>query len=386
MASRDYYEALEVARDAPEEEIKRAYRKKALKYHPDRNPDDPSAAEKFKEAAEAYEVLSDPEKRRLYDMYGEAGLSAAGVRHFTSYEDIFGAFSDVFAGSLFEDFFGAGMARQRGRGRSLRVTLEVDMEEVAHGVEKTVSLRRHERCEACGGTGCAPGKKPVNCPYCRGHGMVESRQGFFALRTTCPQCRGEGRIIRDPCPKCRGARLVEKEAEIEVPVPAGIESGTRIPIRGEGEEGPGGTRGDLYCDVIVREHPIFHRDGANLICELPITYTTACLGGRAEVPTLGGETVGVDIPAGTQPGAPLRIRGKGLPYLQSRTHGDLIVVVELEVPQKLTGPQKELLRSLAEIEGTNVTPKRKNFLERIKNYVYSMTHSHEQEQGKRKGS
>ena len=374
MDQADYYELLGVSRDASQQEIKRAYRKRALKYHPDRNPHDPTAADKFKRAAHAFDILGDPEKRRLYDTYGEAGLRGAGVRSFTSFEDIFSAFSDIFSGSIFDEFFATATQRAARRGRSLRVRLEIELEEVARGVTKTVALRRRERCESCRGSGCAAGKGPVTCSYCRGYGQVESRQGFFALRTTCPHCHGSGTLIKDRCPGCGGSGLAEREIEVEIPIPAGIESATRLKVRDEGESGPDGLRGDLYCDVVIREHPIFHRRGADLICELPIAYPTAALGGEAEVPLLGGDTLQVRIPRGTQSGEALRLRGKGLPDPHGRGRGDLLVQVAVEVPRELTPRQEELLRDLAVIERANIPEKRKSFLERLRNYVHSMTH------------
>lgn len=376
MAKKDYYEVLGLERDASQKEIKKAYRKRALEYHPDRNPDDPDAAEKFKQAAEAYEVLSDEEKRRLYDTYGEEGLKGQRRREFSSYDDIFDAFSDIFGGGMFEEFFGSRSAgRQRSRGRSLRVELEVDLEDIAEGTTKTVSLRRREKCPECGGDGCAPGSEPSTCSYCRGYGQVESRQGFFSMRSTCPRCEGKGTVISDPCSKCGGSGMVGKEIEVDIPIPVGVESGTRLRIRGEGEAGPQGRRGDLYCDVIVRDHPIFERRGPDLVCQLPISYSQAALGGTAEVPTLGGETTEVDIPRGSQNGDVLRLQREGLPYPNSQRKGNLLVVLYVDVPQDLTDRQEELLRELAEIEGSNVSEKRRSFMERLKTYVRGVTES-----------
>ncbi len=378
--ARDYYRILGVEENASQEDIRRAYRKLALKYHPDRNAGDPGAAEKFKEAAQAYEVLGDPEKRRLYETYGEAGLRGAGLRDFSSFDDIFSAFTDIFGGSLFEEFFGPERSGGgRSRGRSLRVGLEVDLEDVAGGTGKTVTLLRQERCEKCGGTGCAPGKQPITCSYCRGYGQVESRQGFFAMRTSCPQCRGSGMVIEDPCSECRGSGLVQRRSDVEIRVPPGVESGTRLRMRGEGEPGPGGERGDLYCDIVVRDHPIFGRRGADLLCELPIAYSLAALGGQAEVPALGGQTLEVNIPRGLQSGEVLRLSHHGLPYPNNRARGDLLVRVFVEVPTRLTLRQEELLREMAKIEGSNVSEKRKSFLKRIRDYVHNMADSPESE-------
>jgi len=375
MADKDYYEVLGVDRNASQEEIKRAYRKLALKWHPDRNPNNPEAAERFKEAARAYEVLSDPNKRSLYDAYGEAGLQGAGARTFTSVEDIFSAFGDIFGGSLFDEVFGSPFrSRRPTRGRSLRVALEVDLEDVATGARKVVTLRRLEHCDRCAGTGCAPGTRRATCSYCRGHGQVERRQGFFALRTTCPRCHGRGTVIPDPCSECEGSGMAERAVDVDIRIPPGVESGTRLRIRNEGEPGPSGERGDLYCDIIVRDHPMFRRQRADLVCELPIPYSLAALGGRSEVPLLGGKTTEIKIPRGVQTGDVLRVPRQGLPYPEGTGKGDLLVQVFVEVPTHLTPRQEELLRELAEIEGVNLPEKRKSFLRRITDYVYSMTH------------
>jgi molecular chaperone DnaJ len=375
MPQKDYYEVLGVSRDASEQDVKRAYRKLALQYHPDRNPGDGEAAERFKEAARAYEVLGDHERRHLYDSYGEAGLNGAHVRTFSSFDDVFTAFSDVFGNSLFEEFFTGITAGRQGqqRGRSLRVALRVRLEDVLQGANKTVTLRRREECETCKGTGCAPGREPATCAYCRGYGEVESRQAFFTMRTTCPKCRGRGTVITDPCVDCKGAGMLDREADVEIPIPPGIESGTRIRVRGEGEPYPGGERGDLYCDLEIKRHSIFERQGAHLLCELPVAYSLAALGGKAEVPTLGGDTVDIDIPGGTQTGEVLRLTGRGLPYPDSNRRGDQLVQVFVEVPKRLTLRQETLLRELAEIEGTHVSEKRKSFLKRIRKYVTDVT-------------
>jgi len=377
MAQRDYYEVLGVSRDASQDEIKRAYRKLAFQYHPDRNPGAPDAAEAFKKAAQAYDVLGDPQNRRLYDMYGEAGLSGAGVRNFSSVADIFSAFDDIFSVGMFDSFFGRAASERARRGRSLRISLRVELEEVASGTQKLVTLRRAERCEICGGTGCKPGEQPVRCSYCRGYGQVESRQGFFTMRTTCPQCHGAGTVIKDPCRRCSGTGLMERDADVEILVPAGVESGTRMRIRGQGELGHSGQRGDLYCDIEVAEHPIFRRSGADLICELPISYSMAALGGEVEAPLLGGDVRNVKVPAGTQNGDVLRVPRHGLPYPGSSARGDLLLQVFVEIPKKLSARHKELLRELAVIEDAAAMEKRKSFLNRIKQYVHSMTHQQE---------
>ncbi|MFW5923053.1 MAG: molecular chaperone DnaJ, partial [Planctomycetota bacterium] len=352
MSEESYYDILGVDKNASQQEIKKAYRKCALKYHPDRNPDDPEAAEKFKEAAEAYDVLGDEQKRRQYDQYGKAGLGGRGGRDFRSYDDIFSAFSDVFGDGMFEEFFGGrSRSKRRSKGRSLRVKLQVDLEDIAEGTTKTINLRRHEECETCEGSGCASGSEERTCSYCKGYGQVESRQGFFSMRATCPKCEGRGTIIDQPCPDCNGSGRVEKECEVDVRIPAGLESGTRLRVRGEGEPGQNGRRGDLYCDVTVRDHPIFERRGNDLLCELPVSYPQAALGGDGEVPTLGGEKRDVDIPAGSKNGDVIKLRGEGLPSPGGGRKGDLLVVLYVDVPQKLTDRQEELLRELADIEG-----------------------------------
>lgn len=372
MADRDYYEVLGVERDASAEEIKRAYRKLAMKYHPDRNPEDPDAAEKFKEAAAAYQVLGDAEKRRRYDRYGMAGVQGAGAQQFGTVEDIFDAFGEIFGGGgIFGDFFGGGGRRRSAtrKGRSLRVAVEIDMEDVLTGTEKTISLRRGEICPACDGAGAAQDGIRT-CGTCRGHGQVESRQGFFSMRRTCPRCGGSGKVIAEPCAECHGKGQVQKDADVTIQIPPGIESNVRLQIRGEGEPVPGGVRGDLYCDVRLREHPVFERQGSDLYCEVPLAFPTAALGGSVEVPTLDGETYELAVPKGTQSGKLLRIRGQGLPNRQTGHRGDLLVQVIVETPEKLTARQEELLRELAEIEEANVSRRRKGFLDKVKEYIY----------------
>lgn len=370
MAERDYYEILGVGSDASEEEIKKAYRRMALKYHPDRSPDNPEATERFKEAAEAYEVLSNEETRRRYDLYGHAGLKGVPLHEFSSVDDIFSVFSDFFAGTgIFDDLLGARFTRTARKGRSLRVTLEVDLAEVLTGTEKTIALARAEMCDKCQGSG-APEDGIRTCSRCRGYGQVESQQGFFRMRTTCPRCHGQGRVIVDPCSQCGGTGRVEKEVEIIVKVPAGMESGTRLRVRGEGEPSGAGPRGDLYCDVFVADHPVFERAGADLLCEVPINYPTATLGGRIEVPTLEGDLHELAIPRGTQSGKVFRVPRRGLPSVQGRGRGDILVRVVVETPQKLTPRQEELLKELAEIENVNVSERRKSFLEKIRDYLY----------------
>jgi molecular chaperone DnaJ len=370
MADQDYYEVLGVERDASQPDIKKAYRKMALKYHPDRNKDDPDAAERFKLAAEAYEVLSNAETRQRYDRWGKAGLEGVPLHEFTNVEDIFGAFSEFFGGGgLFDGLFGGVRTRQPARGRNLRVSLEIDLAEALHGTEKTINLSRQELCDTCSGSG-AEEDGVRTCSYCRGHGEVESRQAFFRMRTTCPRCGGRGSVISDPCPDCSGTGRRQKEVEVVVRIPAGIESGTRLRVRGEGEPAQSGSRGDLYCDVYVRAHGVFERSGPNLYCEVPIGYATAALGGAVEVPMLEGTPHELKVPKGTQSGDVLRVRGGGVPEMGGKTRGDLVVRVAIETPQKLTPRQEEILRELAEIEKENVSERRKGFLDKIREYIY----------------
>lgn len=373
MAEEDYYQILGVDRKSSAQQIKRAYRKKAMEYHPDRNPGNREAAEKFKAAAEAYDVLSDQEKRARYDRFGKAGLRGGDVRGFSSFEDIFSAFSDIFGGaSIFDDFFSTATGTPR-RGRNLRVSLELDLEEVLNETGKTITLRRQESCDRCNGTGCEPGTGPTTCSYCHGYGQVETRGGFFSVRTTCPSCHGSGKVIQHPCGGCSGSGRAEREVDIAVRIPAGVESQVRLRLRGEGEAGPGGRRGDLYCDIIVREHPIFRRQGAHLLCEVPIAFSTAALGGKVQVPGLDGKPHELTIPRGTQSGEVLAINGLGLPRPNRSGRGDLLARVVIETPRKLTERQQELLRELAQIERANISEKRQSFLDRIKHYIYEKT-------------
>lgn len=354
---RDYYELLGVARDAPPEEIRSAYRKLALKLHPDRNPDDKESERKFKEVSEAYEVLSDEQKRRLYDQYGHEGLRGTPQTDYqsASFQDILERFGDILGGSsFFGDFFGQGGGR-RGprRGASLRVEVEIDFVEAGLGAKKTIELARSERCGACQGSGCRPGTSPQTCRSCGGRGVVGRNAGFFVLQQSCGACGGGGKEITDPCGDCRGRGVVRRKREVEVRIPAGIEDSTRMRVAGMGEESPdGGGSGDLYVDVYVREHAFFHRDGNDLLCEVPIPFATASMGGEVEVPTLTGRTT-LKVPRGTASGALLRMKGQGLPGVNGRGKGDQIVRVVVAVPEKLTKRQEELLKEFAKIELDN---------------------------------
>ncbi|HHT9130969.1 MAG TPA: molecular chaperone DnaJ [Candidatus Tripitaka californicus] len=367
---KDYYSILEVDRNASHEDIKKAYRKMALKYHPDRNPGNKEAEEYFKKAAEAYEVLGDPEKKQRYDTYGREGLKGYDVHGFTNFDDIFEHFSDIFGGSIFEEFFGARTRRRAARkGPSLRVDIDIDLREVATGVEKTINLNRREYCDVCGGSGLKPGTSPTTCSHCRGKGETQQTQGFFTFRSTCPKCGGHGKVIESPCYRCNGQGRIAKRAQVAVQVPPGIEDGVRLRVAGQGEPGENGApRGDLYCDIHVRPHPLFQREGIHLICELPISLTQAALGYELDMPTLRGATAKLRIPRGTQNGDVITLKGEGLPSMQSWGKGDLLVRIVVEVPTRLTARQEELLREFAELENKNQNPKWKNFWQRVKEY------------------
>lgn len=350
MSKRDCYEVLGVGRNAAEQEIKSAYRKLALQYHPDRNPADKAAEEKFKEAAEAYAVLADPDKRSQYDRFGHAGVSGGpGGPGFDP--TIFQDFSDIFAG--LGDFFGFGVGfgtgRRRGgpqRGADLRYDLEISFEEAASGVETVLQIPRHETCEECRGSGAAPGGGPQVCPQCRGSGQLRYQQGFFTVARTCGRCNGVGRVITKPCPRCHGTGHVTQQRKLTVKIPAGIATDQRLRLTGEGGQGSaGGPGGDLYVVVHVKEHPFFQRDGDDLYCEIPISYPTLVLGGQIRVPTLTGDEP-LDIPKGTVPDERFRLRGKGMPNVSGRGRGDLYIIVKVQIPKKLTREQRTLIEQL----------------------------------------
>jgi molecular chaperone DnaJ len=350
VSKRDYYEVLGVARDASDQQIKSAYRKLALKHHPDRNPGDAKAEEQFKEAAEAYAVLADRDKRSMYDRFGHTAVSGAGGAGFDP--TVFADFSDIFAGLGdvfgFGDIFG-GRRRRGGpqRGADLRYDLEITFQESAEGAETTIQIPREEACETCRGTGAEPGTKPETCNQCRGVGQVRYQQGFLTVARPCPSCRGTGKTIAKPCPTCRGAGRIGRERKLTVKIPAGITTGQRMRLQGEGEHGTaGGPPGDLYVVVHAQEHPFFHREEDDLYCELPISFPTLALGGTVKVPTLNGRE-DLHIPAGTQPGARFKVRGKGMPNVAGRGRGDLHVIARVAVPKKLTKDQKHLLEELA---------------------------------------
>jgi molecular chaperone DnaJ len=373
-SKRDYYEILGVSRDAGEGEIKKAYRKLAMKYHPDRNPGDKEAETKFKEAAEAYEVLRDPDKRARYDRFGHEGLAGGAGPEFRDFEDIFSHFSDIFGGGgggIFDGIFG-GMGGRRASamraGASLKVRVKVSFEEAAFGCAKSIDLRRNERCEECGGSGAAQGSSPRPCPQCGGQGQVYRSQGFFSVAMACPQCGGQGHIIENPCGHCRGSGRETKNVRVKITIPPGVEDGTRMRVPDEGEPGEqGGRRGDLYAYIMVEPHDFFEREGDNVYCEVPITFSQAALGTEIEVPTLRGKAR-VNVPGGTQSGQIFRLRGQGIQNVHGRGIGDQIVRVVVETPRKLTERQEELLRELAGIEERNVSPRRKGFLESLREY------------------
>ncbi len=368
---RDYYEVLEIERTASDKEIASAYRRLAIKYHPDKNPGDKETVGRFKEAAEAFEILGDPAKRSRYDQYGHAGIDGpgGGAPHFNDINDIFDAFGGIFGDSLGDLFGGRGRGgRRTSRGGDVRCDLKLDLLEAARGVTKTVHFERHEQCEECRGSGARAGTQPEECRYCGGRGQVLQSTGIFRLQTTCPQCRGAGSVIRDPCGKCRGAGYMKKRVKREVAVPAGVDNDVRLRLTGEGDPSPnGGPRGDCYCFLHVEEHSLFRREGRNLICQVPISYTQAALGASIEVPTLAGKE-DLKIPAGTATGSTFRLRGRGMPDTQSRGKGDLLVEVHVEVPQTLSPRQEELLRELANEEHQHVTPHRKSFFEKLRDY------------------
>ena len=345
MTTRDYYETLGVPRGSDEAAIKSAYRKLALKYHPDRNPDDRTAEERFKEAAEAYSVLADAEKRSRYDRFGHAGVGgAAGGAGFDP--TIFADFGDILGG--LGDLFGFGGGRRGGtrRGADLRYDLEISFEEAATGSETTLQIPREEPCETCNGSGAAPGASPQTCGHCRGRGQIRFQQGFFTVARTCPHCNGVGRLITSPCGTCQGNGRVTRERKLTVKIPPGIATAQRLRLTAEGEHGgQGGSPGDLYVVVHVSDHPFFHREGDDLLCDVPVTYPTLALGGEIDVPTLNDPTT-IQIPKGTQPDTRFRLRGKGMPNVDGHGHGDLYVGVKVAVPRKLSREQKTLIETL----------------------------------------
>jgi molecular chaperone DnaJ len=366
---RDYYEVLGVSREAGAEEVKAAYRKLALKFHPDKNPGDKSAEEKFKEAAEAYEVLSDADKRAAYDRHGHAGVGANVG--FQDAGDILGAFSDIFGSDLFGSLFGGGQAR-RGppRGRSLRVEIQITFAEMAQGVTKTISLKRNETCKTCRGTGSKDGKPAVTCATCRGQGRVAVNQGFFSISRACPRCGGEGQVVEHPCPTCGGAGLTPGRREISLKIPAGVPDGVILRVAGEGEPGPrGGPNGDLNCLIRVEEHPLFRRseeDPADVTIDVPVALSTAVLGGKLEVPSLSGSTASVTLDAGAEPGQVLRLRGGGLPRFQGGGTGSLFARIVYDVPKAPSKALRKAFETLRESEQAEIGPQRRRFEDEVR--------------------
>src|SRR4051794_30188993 len=376
MAKRDFYEILGVAKNASDEEIKKAYRKLAMKYHPDRNPDSKGSEDKFKEAKEAYEMLSDPQKREAYDRYGHAGVdpNMGGGGGFGGHGA--GGFADAF-GDIFGDIFGGGARGGRGggpqvyRGADLRYNLDISLEQAANGFDTTIRVPSWDSCEICHGSGAKPGTSPATCPTCGGHGQVRMQQGFFSIQQTCPKCHGTGKIIPDPCTACGGAGRIKHNKTLEVKIPAGIDDGMRIRSSGNGEPGMnGGPPGDLYVEIHIKPHSVFQRDGDDLHCEIPISYTKAALGGEIEVPTLNGKA-SFTIPEGTQSGKTFRLRGKGVKGVRSGYAGDLFCHCVVETPIKLTEKQKDLLQEFEQLMtagGSKHSPHSKSWKDKVKEF------------------
>ena len=374
MAKRDFYEILGINRDASDDEIKKSYRKLAMKYHPDRNPDSKEAEDKFKEAKEAYEILSDGQKRAAYDQYGHAGVDpnmgggGAGGQ----------GFGDAF-GDIFGEIFGNAGGRGRGgngrggvyRGADLRYNLEITLEEAARGTDTRIRIPTMDECGTCEGTGAKPGTKPVTCTTCNGVGQVRMQQGFFSIQQTCPKCHGTGKMVKDPCGTCHGAGRVKSSKTLQVKIPSGIDEGDRIRLAGEGEHGQGGgPAGDLYVQIHIKQHSVFQREGDDLHCEMPIGFTTAALGGEIEIPTLDGAAK-IKIPAETQSGKTFRLRGKGIKGVRSSYPGDLMCHVVVETPVNLTSRQKELLKEFEDInlsDEASHNPRAKSWMDKMKNF------------------
>jgi len=368
MAKKDYYEVLGVNRDASEDEIKKAYRKLAMKFHPDRNPDNPKAEEQFKEAKQAYEILSDASKRTAYDQYGHAAVDQAAAAGAGAG---FGNFTDAF-GDIFGDIFGGGRQRsQVYRGADLRYNLEIPLEEAARGTETKIRIPAMEQCETCHGSGAKPGTQPTTCTTCGGHGQVRMQQGFFSIQQTCPKCHGSGKIVQSPCSACHGAGRIKRHKTLSVKIPSGVDEGDRIRLSGEGEAGVnGGPAGDLYVVIHLKAHAVFQRDHNDLHCEMPISYSAAAIGGEIEIPTLDGYAK-LKVPAETQTGKVFRLRGKGIKGVRSSTTGDLLCHVVIETPINLTPRQRELL---AEFEAISVkdtgrhNPRAKSWMDKVKEF------------------
>jgi molecular chaperone DnaJ len=376
MAKRDFYEILGVAKNASDDEIKKAYRKLAMKYHPDRNPDSKVAEDKFKEAKEAYEMLSDSQKREAYDRFGHAGVDpnmggGGGGAGFAGA----GGFSDAF-GDIFGDIFGGGGGRSRGgaqvyRGEDLRYNLDISLEQAANGFDTTIRVPSWDGCDTCNGSGAKPGTSPTTCGTCGGHGQVRMQQGFFSIQQTCPKCHGTGKVIPDPCNTCSGSGRIKRNKTLEVKIPSGIDDSMRIRSTGNGEPGMnGGPPGDLYVEIHIKPHAVFQRDGDDLHCEMPISFARAAIGGEIEVPTLSGK-VSFTVPEGTQTGKTFRLRGKGIKGVRSGFPGDLFCHVLIETPVKLTEKQKDLLRefeTLTDAGGAKHSPQSKSWMDKVKDF------------------
>lgn len=377
MTKADYYELLGVSRDATAQEIKKAYRKLAVEWHPDKNPDNAEAIERFREISEAYEVLKDPDKRAAYDRYGHAafqqgGRASAGPGGFHDPMDIFReVFGGGAGGGIFEEFFGGGSRTGPRQGNDMRYDLEITLEEAASGVEKELSYRRKVSCKSCGGSGAEPGSSPITCGTCGGAGRVVSSRGFFQVQQICPTCHGSGTVVETPCGSCRGSGVTIETSRLKVRIPAGVDTGSKLRSAGGGEVGPhGGPSGDLYIVLHVKEHEVFERHDDDLFCLIPIKFTLAALGGTIFVPTLNGKA-SLKIPAGTQSGTVFRLRGKGMPHLRGSGAGDQLVRVEIEVPQKLNSDQRQKLEDFALACGDADKPVSESFFEKAKKWLNS---------------
>ena len=368
MAKRDFYEVLGVARDADDAALKSAYRRLAMKYHPDRNPDDPTAEQNFKEVNEAYDVLKDGQKRAAYDRFGHDAFENGGGGGGPGFSGFGGGFADIFD-EVFGEFMGGRSQRQSGRGSDLRFNMAINLEDAFNGRQREVDIPSSMVCEECDGSGGARGAGPTTCHSCQGHGKIRAQQGFFTIERTCPTCAGTGQIISDPCRACGGTGRKERTKTLSVTIPAGVEDGTRIRLAGEGEAGlRGAPAGDLYIFLEIEEHPIFHREGPDLLCQVPVSMTTAALGGQIEVPTIEGGRARLTIDAGAQSGKRFRLRQKGMSVLRSAARGDLYIEIAVETPVNLTARQRELLAAFDEEGGAGTHPKTNGFFNRVKEF------------------